>query len=157
MAEDCQKKAAELGFDVSKQFLSLALAGIAFVVGLSFNAPGAVSTFMFWFVIAIFGGSAVMGLLFLMRGVGQLSIHNSYDVYDRSLRILSGAQILLVIGGVVVLLPILESRPTRRPPITGRNMEIRIDPQQSVIYPIDPDRSITIELESGKIKVTTKK
>ena len=52
--EDCQKKAADLGFDLTKQFLTLAFAGIAFVVGLSFSTPGAVSSVLLWLVIAVF-------------------------------------------------------------------------------------------------------
>lgn len=63
--EDCQKKAAELGFDLTKQFLTLAFAGIAFIVGLSFNTPGAVSSATLWLVIGTFGASAALGLGFL--------------------------------------------------------------------------------------------
>src|ERR1035438_9425408 len=80
MTEECEKKAAELGFDLTKQFLTLAFAGIAFVVGLSFNTPGAVSSLMLWLVIGVFGGSVLLGLLFLMRGVSLLSVEKSYNL-----------------------------------------------------------------------------
>src|SRR5947208_13874125 len=86
---DCQKKAAELGFDLTKQFLTLAFAGIAFVVGLSFNAPGAVSSVLFWSVILTFALSAILGLSFLMHGVNLLSVQKTYDIYASSLRFLA--------------------------------------------------------------------
>lgn len=90
MSQDCEKKAAELSFDLTKQFLSLAFAGIAFVVGLSFNSPGAVSSLMLWTVVSVFALSAALGLMFLMHGVSRLSTAKSYDVYATSLRFLAG-------------------------------------------------------------------
>src|SRR5437016_12654560 len=96
---DCQKKAAELGFDLTKQFLTLAFAGIAFVVGLSFNTPGSISSLMLWLVIATFGLSAVLGLLFLMRGVNLLSVQKTYDIYASSLRFLATLQIIFMLVG----------------------------------------------------------
>ena len=41
---------------------------------------------MLWLVIGVFGGPVVLGLLFLMRGVGYSSIETSYDIYAPSLR-----------------------------------------------------------------------
>jgi hypothetical protein len=157
MAEDCQKKAADLGFDLTKQFLTLAFGGIAFIVGLSFNTPGAISSFMLWGVVGTFAVSAALGLCFLMHGVSLLHVHNSYDIYASSLRILAVAQIVLVLLGVGLLVPVLSARSAKKPRLSGNSIEIRADPNQSVIYPIDPEKSITIELEAGKIKVTTKR
>src|ERR1019366_7757720 len=106
--QDCQKKAAELGFDLTKQFLTLAFAGIAFVVGLSFNTPGTVSSLMLWLVIGVFGGSVLLGLLFLMRGVSLLSVEKSYNIYAPSLRGLAILQIILMLVGTVFLGMILK-------------------------------------------------
>ena len=88
MVEECEKKAAEVGFDLTKQFLTLAFAGIAFVVGLSFDTPGAVSSLMLWLVIEHLA-SAVLGLGFLMHGVNLLNIQKSFDIYASTLRILA--------------------------------------------------------------------
>lgn len=151
---ECQKKAAELGFDLTKQFIALAFAGIAFVVGLSFNSPGAITAFMFWLTVGLFGVSAVVGLLFLMCGVGQLSVKNSYDIYAKSLRLLSGLQILLVLVGVICMIPILDSRPARGAP-TGGSMEVKIDGKQAVVYPVDPKKNITVEVDGPRVKITT--
>ncbi len=156
MVEECEKKAAELGFDLTKQFLTLAFAGIAFVVGLSFNTPGSVSLLMLWLVIGAFGGSVLLGLLFLMRGVSLLSIQKSYDIYAPSLRGLAIFQIILMLIGTAFLGTILKAHPSKVAPVT-HNMEIRLDPQHSVIYPIDPDKNTTVEIDDGKVKINAAK
>ncbi len=158
LPEDCQKKAAEIGFDLTKQFLTIAFAGIAFVVGLSFNTPGTISAFLLWLVIVPFAGSVLVGLLFLMRGVSLLSIEKNYDIYARPLRILAALQIVLTLVGVVLLVPVLGTRPNKKQLIPIANtMEIKVSPQQSVIYPLDPDKTISIELDGAKLKVTATK
>ena len=86
-----------------------------------------------------------------------MHVHNSYDIYASSLRILAVAQIVLVLFGVGLLVPVLSARSAKKPSPAGNTIEIRIDPKQSVIYPVDPEKSIVIEMEAGKIKVTTKK
>jgi len=156
MAEECEKKAVELGFDLTKQFLTLAFAGIAFVVGLSFNTPGSISALMLWLVIAAFGGSVILGLLFLMRGVSLLSIQKSYDIYAPSLRGLAIFQIIFMLIGTVFLGTILKGHRSQLAPV-GHSMEIKLDSQHSIVYPIDPDRNTTIEIEDGKVKISTSK
>lgn len=156
MAEECEKKAAELGFDLTKQFLTLAFAGIAFVVGLSFNTPGTVSSLMLWLIIGTFGGSVLLGLLFLMRGVSLLSIQKSYDIYAPSLRVLAICQIVLTLIGTVFLGIILKTRPSTIAP-AAHSMEIRLDQQRSMVYPIDPDKNTTVEIDDGKVKITAVK
>lgn len=156
MTEECEKKAAELGFDLTKQFLTLAFAGIAFVVGLSFNTPGTVSSLMLWLVVGVFGGSVVLGLLFLMRGVNQLSVERSYDIYAPSLRALAISQIVLMLIGTACLGTILKAHSSKTAPV-AHNMEIKLDSQQSVVYPIDPDKNTTVEIDRGKVKITAAK
>ena len=95
-----------LAFDLTKQFLTLAFAGIAFVVGLSFSDPGAIPTLWLWPTLVLFAFSIVVGLLFLMRSVSDLS-QAGLDVYEKSLRVMAAGQILLVILGVGFLVPIV--------------------------------------------------
>jgi hypothetical protein len=156
MAEECEKKAAELGFDLTKQFLTLAFAGIAFVVGLSFNTPGTVSSLMLWLVVGVFGGSVLLGLLFLMRGVSLLSIKKSYDIYAPSLRALAISQIVLMLIGTAFLGIILKAHASTITPVT-HSMEIKLDQQRSVVYPIDPSKNTTVEIDDGKVKITAAK
>jgi hypothetical protein len=156
MAEECEKKAAELGFDLTKQFLTLAFGGIAFVVGLSFSTPGAVSLLMLWLVIGAFGGSAILGLVFLMHGVNLLSVKQSYDIYASSLRAFAIFQIIFMLIGTA-LLGLLLKHHSSATTQTARDVEIRTDAQHSVRYPLDPDKNITVELDGGKLKVSTSK
>ena len=156
MVEECEKKAAEVGFDLTKQFLTLAFAGIAFVVGLSFNTPGSISSLMLWLVIVAFGGSVILGLLFLMRGVSLLSIQKSYDIYAPSLRGLAIFQIILMLIGTVFLGTVLKKHPSNGAQ-AAHSMEIKLDQQKTVVYPIDPDKNTTVEIEGGNIKITAVK
>jgi hypothetical protein len=148
---ECKKKAAELGFDLTKQFLTLAFAGIAFVVGLSFNTPGAISSLMLWLIIAAFGLSALLGLFFLMHGVSLIGIQHKYDIYASSLRGLAVFQILFMLLGTALLVPIV--RNGQKPP-QANAVEIKLGSQQSVLYPLDPSRNVTVELDNGKVKIT---
>lgn len=155
-SEDCQKKAADLGFDLTKQFLTLAFAGIAFIVGLSVSSPGAVSVLMFWLVIGAFGASAVLGFLFLMHGVNLLSVQKTYDIYASSLRILAVFQIILMLVGTMLLVQTLATRQKRASAANaGSTVEIRTGPQQTVTYPVDLSKDFVIEVENGKVKISS--
>jgi hypothetical protein len=33
-------------------------------------------------------------------------------------------------------------------------MEIKLDQQRTVVYPIDPDKNITVEIDGGNVKIT---
>lgn len=156
MAEDFEKRAAELGFDLTKQFLTLAFAGIAFVVGLSYNAPGAVSSLMLWLVIVFFGLSVIFGLLFLMRGVNMLSIEKSYNIYAPWLRFFSISQIVLVVVGAIFLGSVLKAHSSRSA-LPSDSLRIQFGSQKEMVYPIDPNRTTTVEIDSGKIKITSTK
>lgn len=158
MPDDHEKEAAKLSFDLTKQFITLAVGGIAFVVGLSYSSPAAVSSILLWGTIGMFGFSAILGLLFLMRGVNTLSVQKSYDVYATSLRVLAGLQILLVLVGVILLCPILYERPTAKAsaPET-KTVQIQVGSQQTISYPIEPEKNITIEIDNGKVKFSATK
>jgi hypothetical protein len=152
--DDCQKKAAELGFDLTKQFLTLAFAGIAFVVGLSFNTPGSISSLMLWLVIAAFGLSAALGLFFLMHGVNLLGVKKTYDIYASSLRFLATLQIVLMLAGTGLLIPVLNSRPSRKISTPTHSMEIRLNNEQSLTYPLDSSKSVVVEVNGGRVKIS---
>jgi hypothetical protein len=155
MPENHEQEAAKLGFDVTKQFITIAISGIAFVVGLSFSTPTAISSILLWCTIGVFGLSAIFGLLFLMHGVKILGVQKSYDVYATSLRFLAIVQIALVLLGVILVFPILNSRPQL--PAKGNNVEIKMTNGQSLSYPVEADKSYTIEIDGTKLKVSTSK
>lgn len=157
-ADDHDKEAAKLGFDLTKQFLTLALGGIAFVVGLSFSTPSAVSSILLWTTLGMFGLSAIFGLFFLMHGINILSVQKSYDIYATSLRFLAALQVLLVLVGVILLCPILYHRPPAAVAgKDGKDIQIRLGPHQSLSYRVEPDKNYTVEIESGKVKFSATK
>lgn len=158
MAGNHEEEAAKLAFDLTKQFITLALGGIAFVVGLYFSTPNAVSMVLFWSTVGVFAGSTILGLAFLMHGVNILSVQRSYDIYATSLRFLAGLQIILVLIGVALLAPILYYKPTTSTPAAATNsITIRIDQEQSISYPSEPDKNYVIEVESGKVRFSATK
>jgi hypothetical protein len=149
----CEKKAAELGFDLTKQFITLAFGGIAFLVGLSYSTPTAVTKTLLWLVISIFGVSACLGLLFLMRGVNQLSEQKSFDIYNASLRLLSKLQIVTMVAGTVLLAVMLGERKATD---NTHVIEVKTDSKHSVRYPLDPLKSISVEINGSAITITAK-
>lgn len=151
-ADNHDQEAAKLGFDLTKQFITLAVGGIAFVVGLSFSTPTAVSSILLWSTIGVFAVSAILGLFFLMHGVNILSVQKSYDIYATSLRFLAGLQVILVLGGMILLCPILYHRPAAAVAKPGNSIRIQLAPQQSLSYPIEPNKNYTIEIDAGKVK-----
>ncbi|MGB8949423.1 MAG: hypothetical protein WCC05_10480, partial [Candidatus Sulfotelmatobacter sp.] len=86
-----------------------------------------------------------------------LSIQKSFDIYASTLRILAVFQIVLMVVGTVFLCTIVrEHHPSAVTPAT-HNLEIKLDSQHTVIYPIDADKNTTVEIDGGKVKITTAK
>jgi len=149
-----EQEAAKLAFDITKQFITIAIGGIAFVVGLYSSSPTAVSSFLLWTTVVVFGLSALFGLVFLMHGVSLLSIDKSYDVYATGLRFLSIFQIVLVFLGVILFFPILYKRPTSPLPSENGEIRIQLSPQQSISYPVPVDKNYVIEIDGTKVKIS---
>lgn len=97
-------KAAELSFDLSKQFLSIAFAGVAFAIGISTANGRASSTWLFWAAVIVFALSALLGFLFMMRGAADFSSKQSFDIFESGARFMSLFQIVFVVVGVILLL-----------------------------------------------------
>jgi hypothetical protein len=111
-------KAADLSFDLSKQFLSIAFGGLAFAIGISTADGRASSTWLFWAAVIVFALSAVLGFLFMMRGVADFSGKKSFDIFETGARLMSSFQIIFVFAGVIMLLFLhLE---TKRPSVSPR-------------------------------------
>lgn len=139
-------KAAELSFDLSKQFISLAFAGVAFAIGLSTANGNIASTLFFWGAVILFALSAILGFLFLMRGASDFSIKGDFDIYEKGARIMSLFQIVFVFLGVVLLLWLHLSSVKQNP-----QLQISIDPKVIIENPgstvkikVEPNNVITI-------------
>lgn len=157
MSDDHQKEAAKLGFDLTKQFLTLAFAGIAFVVGMAASQPNAISTALIWWAIGLFAASAMFGLLLLMRWVNRLNEEKSFDVYAISLRVFSSLQIVCVAVGVALLCPMVGKQPAIGPTMPGSSIDIKLGGSQTLSYPIEPDKNVTIEFDGTKFTFSATK
>jgi hypothetical protein len=157
-AGDNKKKAADVALDLAKQFLTVAFGGIAFTVGLSFSAPDAITTIFFWIIVVSFGLSAAFGFLFLMNAIGsvnKLADDQFLDVSAGTLPTFSVLQILGTVVGTVALIVVLYKHVSK--PIPPHTMSVKINAQQSVDFPIDSDKNVTIDVDGSKLKVSTSK
>jgi hypothetical protein len=94
------KDSMTLACDLVRQFVNIAVGGMAFAVGMSLAVK--ISLCLLWAILIVFGLSVAVGLLFLMHAIGLTHV-GKYDVYKPSLRWLSLGQILLVAVGVYLL------------------------------------------------------
>jgi hypothetical protein len=88
-----------------------------------------------------------------------LSVQKTYDVYASSLRFLAVLQIVLVLVGVGLLTPILNLHPAKKDTAAtpGGSIEFKSGPQQGMVYKLDPDKNVTVEIDGGKVKITSEK
>jgi len=146
----CDQDAAHLAFDLARQFITIAIGGIGFTVGILCASPIVVSSALVWSVLAAFGTTVALGLFFIMHGIGILSQDKSYNVYIPSLRITSLLQILSAAVGVGLLCVFLRSpiQPDKNAAVNG--IQIKIG-ENLLTYPHDPGKNYTIEIEKEKI------
>lgn len=100
--EDQHKDSCKYAVDTAKQFLSLASAGVAFVVGLVMAGANSAGQPYYW-AAGLFIASVVFGLIFVMSVVAHINQCNNYDVYTPVLKLLSMVQIICFIAATVVV------------------------------------------------------
>ena len=108
-SEMYKKDALILASDMARQFITVALFGIAVLACASVLAP--VSSFLFLLVFVFLGVSVVAGLLYLMHATGCMDA-DECDVYRLSLRIISIIQIISVMIGIILLFCALSANRT---------------------------------------------
>jgi hypothetical protein len=86
--------------DLVRQFINIAIGGMAFAIGLSVAVK--MSLWFLWIVLIVFGSSVAVGLLFQMHFIALLW-RGEYSIYMASIRLLVCCQILLVATGVLLL------------------------------------------------------
>jgi hypothetical protein len=96
------KDATKYSVEVSKQFLTLASAGVAFAVGLVFSDKHPELTGPLRTTVWLFSGSIASGLIYLMSVVGQIGKNENYDVYSSSLRFVALVQVVLFMAAIGV-------------------------------------------------------
>jgi len=92
--------AAMLVCDLVRQFINIAIGGMAFTVGLALAVK--ISLWFLWIVLIVFGISVAVGLLFQMHFIA-LMWRGDFSIYMASIRLLCASQILLVAVGIVLL------------------------------------------------------
>lgn len=155
MSNDHAKDSGALSTEVAKQFISLALGGVAFVTGLVFSGKAEISLGSLSVIYICFGSSSIFGLLFLMNRVALISQDGKYDPFAGLPRTFSTIQILAFLAGVVWLsvLTVKEISEINQP-ADSRVLEIMVD-EDTVRYPVpDSGRIEVVVSDSIGIRVT---
>lgn len=88
--------------EVSKQFLTFAAGGVAFLVATALTPTSRVSPLFYW-SFGAFVLSLLLGLVYIMQVVGHINLDKNYDVYSRRLRVCSALQLVTTVTGAVLL------------------------------------------------------
>jgi len=156
---DAHKASCQYGVDISKQFITLASAGMAFVAGLVVSKKAGLTFSQTVYLFSFLGLSIAFGLFFLMRVIGHINKSDNYNVYTISLRILASFQIILFIFGASILGYATINIAKNKPSITDKSpasfLEIKID-NREIKQPVFEGSLVEIEMTKDndlKLKV----
>ena len=99
-SESHKENAAAMACDLVRQFINIAVGGMAFALGLSLAVK--ISLWFLWFVLIVFGISVAVGLLFQMHFIA-LVWSGEFSIYSSAIRLLVSCQILLAAFGFLLL------------------------------------------------------
>lgn len=99
---DHLKDSCSYSVEVSKQFLTFAAGGVAFLVATAL-APASRITPLFYWSFGAFVLSILFGLAYIMQVVGHINRDRNYDVYSGRLRACSALQLLTTLCGATLL------------------------------------------------------
>lgn len=149
-------KSLDVANDVAKQFIALALGGIAFAIGISGKSPGSLNDPRFWIAIGALGLSAILGFLFLMGAVARMADGKRLDVYSGLPRFLAGMQIILVGVATVVLLLFHIRDVARQAGLSQTKVVIQQGGKDTTLV-AEPGKNITISVTTtGELKAEVK-
>jgi len=149
-----KRDAMTLACNVTQQFITIAIGGIAFMVGTSFSSP--VSPLVFWLTLMVFGSSVLAGLWLLGYVVGCMN-KGRYDAYAPAFRLLAIVQMFLAVVGIVLLCGTLQANKTNTVIDSNMNLiEFSFGSDDAIVRcPFESGRKYSIECDNGKINVTT--
>lgn len=124
------RDACEQGLAVAAQFLNLAAAGIAFVVGLVFSTDPRLNPWLVVVTCGIFGISIFLGLMVRMGVTSNIAQKGDYDVYAGPIRFVAAFQIVFFMLGIVVLGGV-----TFRQAFAARHAEGELGPEWHSLHP----------------------
>jgi hypothetical protein len=160
--EQHHKDACAYSVEIAKQFITMASAGIAFVVGVAIAAEG---RYRGWFIAALvlLGLSLFIGIGYIMNIVGAIHVGNDYDVYSPRLRWVATIQMLLflfalVVLGKLVLYSVKSDVPAVPAGVTttidivanGRTTKYELPAGRTVVVTSKPNGEITLAVAPSK-------
>jgi len=144
-----ERDAVYFFFDMTRQFITIAIGAIGFILGIYYAMPVTQSTTLFWITLLTLGLSVVFGLLYFMRGIGMLSDDKTYNVNTPILRIYSISQILFTLLGVLLVCCMLGS-PVKAKYFDSNNVVIQSG-SNSVNYPITLGNKYRITVTDNEV------
>ena len=100
---EAAKDGCNYSLDLSKQFITFAAGGLAFVVGLATAEASRPSLWLTLPALISFAASMLAGLVFHMKVTGNVATERNYDAFDPALTLLAKIQMLLFAFGVLIL------------------------------------------------------
>jgi len=95
-----ERDAAMIACDLVRQFITIAIGGMAFTVGAFVTST--VSLWLFWFILLAFGLSVFFGILFMMHITYRIG-HDNYSIFERSIRMPVVWQVMFAAFGIFLL------------------------------------------------------
>lgn len=144
-AQDKHKDSCKYSIEISKQFLTLSSAGIAFVVGLAMARSITVSNSFYWSV-GLFAVSVAVGLFYVMSVVAHINQDDNYNVYTTTPRCLALIQIVTFLAAISVLgfIILSEDRNSKQMPATS-DLELSVG-SKSIKHRIPTNTVIKIHI-----------
>lgn len=147
------KDACSFAVEIAKQFITLAAAGIAFVVGLAMSGKSPV-LWVHIAVISALSASVLFGLVFLMSVVGHIHKSGSYDIYAGHLKAVAAIQIVLFLLSVVGLGDLVRREAAVNKADSIASLEVSSN-GKIVKYSVPPGAAARVNLEpSGAVQVS---
>jgi len=154
--DDHYKDSCGYSVEIAKQFLTLASAGLAFVVALAIGSQGP-SVGGFYTAVIALCVSILCGLLYLMTVVGHINKERNYDVYGLQFKVVALSQIVAFVVAVGALAYLVRLKVGGH----GVSQETRLvvsanGKTYECVLPAQHDVSMAV-LPSGEIRVEAKK
>ncbi len=140
------KESCKYAVEISKQFMTLGVAAIAFVVSLLLAEKFIISKDCSYTLMVILGISVLFGIIFLMSVVGHINRTENYDVYTGKLRFFASGQVILFFVAMVVIGYSVVNYPIKQTGPNTANMTILIKDKQ-VTYPIPTGADISVKID----------
>ena len=153
-ATENKKNASNLAVEISKQFLAIAFAGIAFTIGISSQDGAIMGSRLFWGVIVVFAISAVLGFCFLMHGVSKYAKGEAFAPYGGGARFAAFLQSLALAVGVGLLLWLHVESVESKSKTGDQRLQIEQTPKGTTVR-VSSGRKATISIsEKDKVEAT---